>query len=324
MADVTDAAYRRLIAQKGKPSVMFTEFVAVDGLCSEKGRPNLLKHLWFHDSERPIVAQFFGEKPEHFYETARLAFELGFDGIDINMGCPVRTVTKTGSGAALIKTPSLAREIISAAKEGSGGLPVSVKTRIGYNKPVIQDWVANLVTAKPASITLHLRTAKEMSLVDAHWELMSQAVEVVHGTGITLLGNGDVKSYTHGLELVEKYGIDGVMLGRAIFGNPWLFDSDKPYVLPEEKFETMIVHAKLFEEIFQGGKNFAMMRKHLRAYSVNFPGSKELRIALEDIRDSQDVIDAIENARMNLRKLDRPPTINESSEFETERCASGL
>ncbi|MDZ4722804.1 MAG: tRNA-dihydrouridine synthase [candidate division Zixibacteria bacterium] len=303
MADVTDAAFREIIARRGKPDVFFTEFVAVDGLCSA-GRPNLLKSLMYHESERPIVAQFFGEKPKHFYETAQLAVELGFDGIDLNMGCPVRTVTKTGSGAALIKTPGLAKEIIVATQEGAGNLPVSIKTRIGFSKIALEDWVGHLLETKPAAITLHLRTAKEMSLVDAHWELISQAVRAVQGTGTILLGNGDVKSIAEAEELVKTTGIDGVMLGRAIYGNPWLFNrSINPEdITVEEKFSAMIEHAHLFESIFQGHKNFAMMRKHLRSYASGFAGSKELRVSFEQVNSALEVRDCIDLARHRMEQ----------------------
>ncbi len=296
MADVTDAAFRRIIAKYGKPDVFVTEFVSVDGLCSA-GRPALLKSLMYHESERPILAQFFGDDPELFYQCAELAQELGFDGIDINMGCPVKTVTKTGSGAALIKYPEIAKEVILATKRGAGKLPVSVKTRIGWNREVINEWLPHVLEAEPAALTVHLRTAKEMSLVPAHWELMHKAVEVVRQTDTILLGNGDVKDLEHARQLAEQTGIDGVMLGRAVFGNPWLFNRDVRIAdLPlEERFRVMIEHSRLYEEIFAGKKNFAVMQKHVRAYITGFNGAKEIRKSLETMQNTEDLERIIES-----------------------------
>lgn len=296
MADVTDAAFRFIIATHGKPAVLITEFVSVDGLCS-RGRPALIKTLKYHEKERPIVAQFFGEKPDHFYECALLAQELGFDGIDINMGCPVKTVVKTGSGAALIKTPDLAKEIIRETKRGAGLLPVSVKTRIGYNKIVVEEWVTHLLEAEPAVITLHLRTAKEMSLVAAHWDVMELAVKLIRQTDTLILGNGDVKDLEHARKLVNGTGIDGIMFGRAIFGNPWLFnESIRPdSISMQKRFEVMLEHARLYEEMFAGEKNFAVMQKHLRAYAAGFPGAKELRIRMEGMKSVGELEEILRN-----------------------------
>lgn len=296
MADVTDAAFRRIIAKYGKPDVFVTEFVSVDGLCSA-GRPALLKSLMYHESERPILAQFFGDDPELFYQCAQLAVELGFDGIDINMGCPVKTVTKTGSGAALIKYPEIAKEVILATKRGAGKLPVSVKTRIGWNREVINEWLPHVLEAEPAVLTVHLRTAKEMSLVPAHWELMHKAVEVVRQTDTILLGNGDVRDLEHARQLAEQTGIDGVMLGRAVFGNPWLFNREISIdqIPLEERFRVMIEHSRLYEEIFAGKKNFAVMQKHVRAYITGFNGAKEIRKSLEGIQNTDDLERIIES-----------------------------
>lgn len=290
MADVTDAAFRKLIARHGKPDIMWTEFVSTDGLCSA-GRPNLLRDLQYDESERPIVAQFFGTNPEHFLTCGKLARELGFDGIDINMGCPVKIITKTGSGAQLINTPQLAQEIVQATREGAGRLPVSVKTRIGWNRVVLEGWLGHLIAAQPAAIILHLRTAKEMSEVDAHWEVMRDAVNEGHRHDILMLGNGDVRNLDHADRLVEETGADGIMLGRAVFGNPWLFNRRGPVVtIPlEERFEVMLEHARLFVETFGETKKFKIMRKHLRAHASGFPGAKDLRIMLEEIDSVADV-----------------------------------
>lgn len=304
MADVTDAAFRLLITRHGKPDVFFTEFVAVDGLCSA-GRKKLVKDLQYHESERPVVAQFFGEKPEHFKECAELAVELGFDGIDINMGCPVKLVCKTGSGAYLINEPELAKEIVQATIEGAGELPVSVKTRIGYSTIAIEEWTEHLLSVNPAAIIFHLRTRKEMSKVAAHWEVMHLPVEMAKGSGVLILGNGDVRSRQHAEELAAETGIDGVMLGRAVYGNPWLFNRERnpEDITLNEKFEAMIEHAHLFVETFHGERNFIGMRKHLMAYAAGFPGAKEFRMSLENINCPEDVEVAIDNFRQNHGEL---------------------
>ncbi len=177
LANVTDAAFRQIIAKYGKPHVLYTEFVSADGLFLG-GREALLRDLAYHPSERPIIAQFFTSRPQHMKQAAALARELGFDGIDINMGCPDKSVEKQGAGAALIKNPELAREIIRAAKEGAGGLPVSVKTRIGYNKNELETWLPEILKEEPAAVVIHARTRKEMSLVPARWEHVKQAVEI--------------------------------------------------------------------------------------------------------------------------------------------------
>ncbi len=298
MADVTDAAFRLLITRHGKPDVFFTEFVAVDGLCS-RGRENLLKDLRFHESERPIVAQFFGDKPEHFKQSAQLAVELGFDGIDINMGCPVKVVCKTGSGASLINVPELAKEIVQATIEGAGELPVSVKTRIGFSKITIEEWAGHLLSANPAAIIFHLRTKTEMSKVPAHWEVMPLATEMAKGTDTLILGNGDVRSREHAEQLVAETGIDGVMIGRAVYGNPWLFSRERRVedISLNEKFDTLLEHAHLFVETFGDERRFIGMRKHLMAYASGFKGAKEFRISLENIECVEDVEKAVEAFR---------------------------
>lgn len=197
MANVTDCAFRQIIATYGKPDVLWTEFVSCDGLCSE-GKENILIDLKYSEIERPIIAQIFGSKPDNFYKTALMLQELGFDGIDINMGCPDKSVSgKQGSGAALIQDPKLAQQIILETKRGAGQLPVSVKTRLGFNKNVIDTWLPNLLETEPAAITLHARTKKEMSKVPAHWDQIARAVEIRNHFDTSenrtlLLGNGDV------------------------------------------------------------------------------------------------------------------------------------
>jgi nifR3 family TIM-barrel protein len=291
MHEVTDCVYRLLIAKHGKPDVMFTEFVSCDGLCS-RGKENLLIHLRYDPSERPIVAQIFGKKPELFFKTAQLLQELGFDGIDINMGCPVKTIVSNGSCAALIKNPVLAKEIIEATKAGAGALPVSVKTRIGYSKETIEEWIPQVLEAQPAALTVHLRTAKEMSLVDAHWELMHKVAVIAKQHDTILLGNGDVKTIDQAKQLIADTGIDGVMLGRAIFGNPWLFNRERrpEEITPDERLDAICEHARLFAEMFGTERRFITMRKHLRSYATGFDGAKELRMQLEQVDMVEDAL----------------------------------
>lgn len=300
MADVTDAAFRRLIARHGKPDVLFTEFVSCDGLCSP-GRKNLMHLLKYDESERPIVCQFFGANPAKYYESAMLAQELGFDGIDINMGCPERKILKQGSGGALIKSPELAREIIKETKRGAGALPVSVKTRIGINQIITEEWVSHLLEEEPACLTLHLRTVKEMSKTTPHWDQAEVATRLAEKTNTLILGNGDIHSLKAADEVVKQSGIDGVMFGRAIFGNPWLFNSSIKYddISLDQKLEAVLEHADLYEEIFGTQKSFLIMRKHLREYPTGFIGAKELRAQLQMVDSASDVHRIIAEFRSN-------------------------
>lgn len=354
MANVTDFVFRELIAEmnrlastrgenkaidestRGGPDIFFTEFVSVDGLCSP-GKDKLLVDLKFSENQRPIVAQIFGSKPENFTKVAKLLVELGFDGIDINMGCPDRAVEKQGAGAALIKNPKLAQEIIMATHEGDSRMPISVKTRLGYNKITIDEWLPQLVECDLAALTIHLRTRKEMSLVPAHWELMPQIIELVKkGCHCTrkpflrkqesyqdpassvgwvepcnhplILGNGDVMTIQDAQEKIKESGCDGVMLGRGIFGNPWLFQATKGTPLStgvpfEEKLSVMIKHTQMFEKEYVkisakgsttfGGKSFDVMKKHYKAYVNNFEGAKELRMKLMETKTAEQVLQIV-------------------------------
>lgn len=289
MADVTDPAFRRIIAKYGKPDVTWTEFVSADGLCSP-GRKNLIKDLVYDESERPIVAQLFSSNPEKMKEAAKLCQDLGFDGIDINMGCPDRSIEKQGSGAAMIKNPKRAREIIRAAKEGAPNLPISVKTRIGYNKNEIATWIPEILAEDVVTLTVHCRTRKEMSLVPARWEHLDEVVAIRNSMrkDTLILGNGDIKNVKEGKEKALEHGADGAMLGRAIFGNPWLFsDKDRQQTL-KEKLEVLVEHTKLFGELCSH-KSFAVMKKHYKAYVNGFDGAKDLRIRLMETNNAEEV-----------------------------------
>jgi nifR3 family TIM-barrel protein len=315
MADVTDAAFRRIIAKysrmgedRGGPGAMWTEFVSADGLmlADVKGREKLKKDLIFSEAERPVVAQFFTAKPEMMRRVAELAAELGFDGVDINMGCPDRSIEKQGAGAALIRSsasaPELIRELIQEAKKGAPNLPISVKTRIGYNKNEINSWIPMLLSEGLAALGVHLRTRREMSKVPAHWELASQIVSLRDRAGVDtlVLGNGDVLSLEDAEEKAKQTGLDGIMLGKAIFGNPWLFDRDKKEATTDEKLRVMVEHTKLFEELLGGTKNFALMKKHYKAYVNDFDGAKELRVKLMEAQDAREV-ETIANQYLSLK-----------------------
>ena len=315
LANVTDAAFRRVIAKYGKPHVMFTEFVSADGL-ARGNKEVLMRDLVYTEHERPIVAQFFSSTPEHMRAAAKLAAELGFDGIDINMGCPDKSVEKQGAGAAHIKNPKLAQEIILAAKEGAAQafprtalgnsdfqgrslapIPVSVKTRLGYNKNELETWLPALLETDLAAITIHARTRKEMSKVDAHWEEVKRAVEIRDASGkdTLIIGNGDVGNLEEARRRIEETGCDGVMIGRGIFGNPYLFSNSAEFENrsdPEtvKKILTiMLEHTKLFEELLGDIKSFALMKKHYKAYVNGFDGAKELRMQLMEAKDYAEV-----------------------------------
>ncbi len=311
MANVTDAAFRRMLAKYGKVSprrkpasrnaggldVIWNEFVSCDGLCSA-GREILMRDLLFDKSERPIVLQLFGGNPEHFYTCALLAQKLGFDGIDINMGCPDKGIMKQGGGAALIKNPQLAQEIIKATIRGAGNLPVSVKTRIGDNEIEIKKWLPHLLDMDLAAITIHGRTKKELSLVPAHWDVIADAVALRDASGkdTLILGNGDVASLADAREKYEKCGVDGVMIGRAMFGKPWFFNPRKKEMSLKESLELALEHTVLFEKIFKGEKHFDIMKKHYRSYISGFADAKAMRMNLMTVSN-------LSSAKKELKKL---------------------
>ena len=323
MADVTDAAFRQMIAKYsshtradgtvGGPDVMWTEFVAADGLvrATPEGKKKLMMDLLYSETERPLVAQLFTRNPEHMEYAAALCLQLGFDGIDINMGCPAGAIIDQGCGAAMIKTPELAVQIIRAAKRGSksedGGIPVSVKTRLGYNQDQLEDWIPVLLNEQIAALSVHARTRKEMSKVPARWERIKRVVELRNELApqTKIIGNGDVLSQTDALAKIKSSGADGAMVGRGLFGNPWFFHPTKglplrfkvlpthgvpledistndtsditmEYVSIPERLRVMVEHSYLFCELLPH-KNFSVMKKHYKAYVNGFPGAVPLR-----------------------------------------------
>ncbi|USN95046.1 MAG: tRNA-dihydrouridine synthase [Candidatus Nomurabacteria bacterium] len=330
MANVTDPAFREIIAKYsrkgesgGGPDVFWTEFTSADGLVSE-GRENLLIDLSFGEVERPIVAQLFSSRPEFMRKAAKICQDLGFDGIDINMGCPDKAIEKSGSGAAMIKDFEIAKSVVMAAREGAPNIPISVKTRVGYNKVEIDTWIKNLLELDLPALTVHARTRKEMSKVPADWSRIKQIVKLRDkmGKDTLIIGNGDAISLSDAEEKIKLSGCDGVMIGRAMFGNPWIFDSNRnikkkgryttiPFqsLLPrswvrkiqgedkytissvsdEERLTVLVEHSKLFEQKLTKVKSFDHMKKHFKAYTSGMNGAKELRIKLMECQNSQDV-----------------------------------
>jgi len=323
MSDVTDEAFRQMFVKYGGPDIFWTEFISCDGLCS-KGKKNLLIDLKFRKNEHPIVAQIFGANPENFYKCAKLINELGFDGIDINMGCPHKHIEKQGAGAALMKNHKLAQEIILATKEGArlrsgnartsakqaGNLPVSVKTRIGYNKNETETWIPTLLKAKPAAIILHGRTRKELSKTPARWDVIGRAAKIIKAkkSKTLIIGNGDIKDLSDARQKAKQYNLDGIMVGRATFGNPWFFNLKikKEDVPLKKQLEVMLEHAVLFDKLYcaktrlhpdpakagrdyGGQRNFSIMKKHFKAYASGFNGAKELRVKLMRAKDVSEV-----------------------------------
>jgi len=342
MADVTDAAFRRMIAKYSReeggvgggfaaahPSfITWTEFVAADGLlyAPPDGRAKLLADLLYDESERPIVAQIFSGKPPAIEAAARLCQELGFDGIDINMGCPVQKIAKQGAGSALIQDPDRAVEVIHAAKQGAGTVPVSVKTRLGYHEEEIETWIPTLLSATPAALTVHCRTRKDMSKVPARWDRLVRIGELRDQISpeTLIIGNGDVLSPEDACTKIVATSVDGAMVGRALFGNPWFFhptkrlphnlislpttgvrredlvesvteeDPNVVYISLRERLNVLVEHTHLFAELLPH-KSFNIMKKHYKGYVNGFPAAGKLRGQLMQATNPAEVASIVQN-----------------------------
>lgn len=313
---VTDVVFRQIITEIGKPDVLFTEFTMCEGLLSS-GRERVMQNLEYTPDQQPIVAQIWGTKPDTFFKTAQVVKDLGFAGIDINMGCPVKDVVKIGACSALIKNPSLAGEIIQATKEGSGGLPVSVKTRIGYSKEQIDEWLGFLLEQDLAALTVHLRTAAEMSKVPAHWELMTKIVELRNSVApkTVLIGNGDLLTLEEVKEKYETTGCEGFMIGRGVFTNPWVFNPkiNLEQVTIAQRIDLYLRHIELFEKRWGDTKNPMLLRKFCKTYISNFPDASELRIILMETKTYADLKNTLteykessNNNSLNMSSRARP------------------
>lgn len=343
MDGVTDASFRWIAARHGGPDITVTEFTNVDAAIHAPH--TLIRDFTYSEIERPIIAQIYGNKPELFYQAAHVVCELGFDGLDINMGCPAKNVAASGSGAALIRTPELAREIIQRTRQGiddwaagqtleelglrqklretvkasnqlrSGwetpparrSIPLSVKTRIGYDQVVVDHWIANLLEERPAAISVHGRTLKQGYKGDADWDAIARAVEIAKPTPTLILGNGDLRDMGDIYRRVRQCGVDGVLLGRAAEGNPWIFKAKEqvkqalrdslPPVTSQpiglaERFSVIVEHAHHFETYVQE-RNFVGMRKHLIWYCRDFRGAAELRTKMVRVNGTNDVIQCL-------------------------------
>ena len=354
MDGVTDATFRHTVAMQGKPDVSFTEFTHVHDVC--RGPEFLLDSLIYHEVERPIVAQLYGKEPDLFYQAAHAVCELGFDGLDINMGCPSRSVASSGSGAGLIRTPNVAQAIMQAARQGiadwaegqtleGGGLksgriaairrmneqrknarllvrrtiPLSVKTRLGYDVVVVDRWIEHLLKEQPEVISLHGRTLQQMYRGEADWNAIARAAEIMHGSGTLLLGNGDVHSYYDIVRRVRETGVDGVLVGRAALGTPWFFrqKEEARFVLQQHllvgesepwvpsldvRFEMLLDHARRFEAACGQGQ-FRRMRKHLGWYCKGFPYAASLRADMFRVSSVADLEQVVADFRIHIACL---------------------
>ncbi len=278
----TDTVFRQIVSDCGRPDVFFTEFTNCEGLLS-KGGKHVGKSLRFTKKELPLIAQIWGTNPESFFKVSKLLVEMGFDGIDINMGCPERTVVRHGACSALIQNKELAKEIIEATKKGAGNLPVSVKTRIGFKTIATEEWIGFLLQRDLDALTVHFRTQKEMSKVPAHWEEAEKVVKLRNKLSpkTIIIGNGDVLTKKQGVMLAKRYNIDGIMIGRGVFQNPYVFNEKVDYkIMPkEDKIELLRKHLNLFEETWgtEDKRSYPPLKRFFKIYIQGFDGASELR-----------------------------------------------
>ncbi|HDJ1995678.1 TPA: tRNA-dihydrouridine synthase [Staphylococcus aureus] len=299
MEDVTDIVFRHVVSEAARPDVFFTEFTNTESFCHPEGIHSVRGRLTFSEDEQPMVAHIWGDKPEQFRETSIQLAKMGFKGIDLNMGCPVANVAKKGKGSGLILRPDVAAEIIQATK--AGGLPVSVKTRLGYYEiDEWKDWLKHVFEQDIANLSIHLRTRKEMSKVDAHWELIEAIKnlrdEIAPNTLLTI--NGDIPDRKTGLELAEKYGIDGVMIGRGIFHNPFAFEKEPREHTSKELLDLLRLHLSLFNKYEKDEiRQFKSLRRFFKLYVRGIRGASELRHQLmntQSIAEARALLDEFE------------------------------
>lgn len=303
MEGVTDVIFRQVVARAGRPDLFFTEFTNVSSFASERGRDNALERLMVAPSDHPIIAQIWGKNPEHFAELAGALEGLGFAGLDINMGCPDRHVNAAGGGAAMIRTPDLAVECLRQARAATN-LPVSVKTRLGYTYTYeYRDWLPVLLKERPAALTVHLRTRKEMSKVPAHYELIPEIIGLVKAFSpeTKLVVNGDIKNLAQAQELSAKCPqVDGFMIGRGVFENPYCFTTHQP--TREELKDLLLYHLDLYDEVdaqikakralslSRGGDAEARglpyepLKHYFKIYIHGFDGASEIRAKLMETK----------------------------------------
>jgi len=294
MDGVTDAPFRYITDVIGKPDIIYTEFVSVKGLIL--GKPAIQRMLLRHKTKTTMIAQFFGTEPEYFYQSSLVALEKGYDGVDINMGCPDKSVFHKGAGAALIINPSVAKKIILSVKKGikdgkekyniEKNITVSIKTRTGYKKPQTKEWISNLLEVEPDVICIHARTFAQKYGGLADWTQIGIAAELMENSKTKLFGNGDIKNRVQALERIKEYNLAGVLIGRGALGNPWIFQGKVSTT--KERFEVIIEHCKKFMEFFPSA-NLSIMRKHLGWYAKDFPHASEVRNELMQVNTIDDV-----------------------------------
>ncbi|WP_273129370.1 tRNA dihydrouridine synthase [Bacillus weihaiensis] len=297
MEEVTDVVFRHVVSEAARPDVFFTEFTNTESYCHPEGKKSVRGRLTFTEDEQPIVAHIWGDKPEFFREMSIGMAELGFKGIDINMGCPVPNVTQHGKGSGLIRRPDVAAELIQAAK--AGGLPVSVKTRLGFSElEEWRDWLTHILKQDIVNLSIHLRTRDEMSKVPAHWELIPEIKklrdEIAPDTLITI--NGDIPDYQTGLKLAEEYGIDGVMIGRGIFANPFAFEKEAREHSSKELLDLLRLHMDLHDK-YSGLelRKFTALHRFFKIYVKGFRGAGELRNQLMNTKSTDEVRELLES-----------------------------
>ena len=289
MDGVTDAAFRFIVDIYGKPDILYTEFISIKGL--QIGKPAMMRMLLKHQTKTPIIAQLFGNDPQLFYQAAIKVLNLGFDGVDINMGCPDKSVFNRGGGAALILNPDLAINIVNSVKKavkdwGIKKIPVSVKTRTGYKTHQTKEWISRLLEAQPDVICVHGRTYEQKYLGKADWEQIAIAAELAKNSQTKIFGNGDIRSRQEALEKIKKYKLAGVLIGRAAQGDPWIFQDIIPTF--EERVKVILDHCRQFTKFFPQG-DFKAMRKHLAWYAKGFIGSAKVRNSLMKVNNVEDV-----------------------------------
>lgn len=291
MEDVTDVVFRQVVSQAGRPDVFFTEFTNSDSYCHPEGMKSVRGRLIFTEDEQPMVAHIWGDNPEYFRQMSIGMAELGFKGIDINMGCPVPNVATRGKGSGLILRPDVAAELIQAAK--AGGLPVSVKTRLGFTElEEMHDWLTHILKQDIANLSIHLRTRKEMSQADAHWELIPEVKKlrdsIAPNTLLTI--NGDIPDRKKGKELAEKYGIDGVMIGRGIFKNPFAFEKEPKDHSTTEYLNLLRLQLDLQDQYAEElPRSITGLHRFFKIYVKGFPGAGELRNQLMNTKSTDEV-----------------------------------
>jgi len=295
--DVSDTVFRRVVNYAARPDVYFTEFSNVDAYCSA-GRPAVERKLLHEAEESPLIVQIWGKDPKHYYEMAKDMADRGFSGIDINMGCPEKNIVRSGVCSAFIKEPARAKEVIQAAQEGAGNLPVSIKTRIGFDKIVTEEWIGMLLGLKPQAITIHGRTSKEMSKVPAHWDEIARAVKLRDELSpeTAIIGNGDVQNKTHGIQLAKEFGVDGIMIGRGIFHDIYAFEDITREHDLAELMDILHYHLDLHEQVWGEQKQYEPLKKFFKIYVKSFDGAADLRAQLMESK-------SIDEARMILAKL---------------------